>query len=254
MSTDTPKQPVEKVADAASQVARAERAPAPVRRFRTTLFQWALFFVALAFGILTVMVKVRPSFTIDLSVTHDIQLIRAPLFVWFMDAISWFGFSPQSFIVTALIIALIYAFGLRWEAVSALFASIFSTLVNVFVKNLVQRPRPASSLVEVFAQLKSYSFPSGHVMFYLSFFGFVWFLVFTLLKPSPVRTLLLVFFGILIAFIGISRVYLGEHWASDALGSYLLGSLTLVVIIRFYLWGKKRYFVRQPADKPPANQ
>jgi undecaprenyl-diphosphatase len=76
-----------------------------------------------------------------------------------------------------------------------------------------------------------------------------------LLKPSLKRSLPLVVFGGLIVLIGVSRIYLGEHWASDVLGSYLLGSLTLVVIIQFYLWGKTRFFVHQPvaaAEPRPA--
>jgi len=83
-------------------------------------------------------------------------------------------------------------------------------------------------------------------MFYLGFLGFIGFLVFSLLKPSLKRSLLLVLFGGLILLIGVSRIYLGEHWASDVLGSYLLGSLTLVATIQFYRWGKTRFFVRQP--------
>ena len=134
----------------------------------------------------------------------------------------------------------------------ALIAAVFCTGVNLLVKDLIQRPRPTPGLVNVFATLNSYSFPSGHVMFYLGFFGFIWFLAFSLLKPSLKRNFLLVIFGGLIVLIGVSRIYLGEHWASDVLGSYLLGSLTLVLIIQIYHWGKTRFFVHQPvaANKP----
>jgi undecaprenyl-diphosphatase len=114
------------------------------------------------------------------------------------------------------------------------------------VKDLIQRPRPAVGLVNVISTLTSYSFPSGHVMFYLGFFGFVAFLVFSLLKPSLKRSLLLVFLCSLIILIGLSRIFLGQHWASDVFGAYLLGSLTLVAIIQFYRWGKTRFFVYQP--------
>ena len=83
-------------------------------------------------------------------------------------------------------------------------------------------------------------------MYYLGFLGFIGFLVFSLLKPSLKRTLLLVLIGIPVFLIGISRIYLGQHWASDVLGSYLLGTLTLVATIQFYRWGKTRFFVHQP--------
>jgi len=210
------------------------------------LFTVALVIVAVAFAILTFLVKTMPTFAIDLQITRAIQAIHLPSFALLMNLVSWPGFGPQDVIIAGLIILLIYAFGLRWESVTALIAVLFTTGINVLVKDMVQRPRPTPNLVNVFAKLHSYSFPSGHVMFYLGFFGFIWFLAFTLLKPSIKRSFLLVFFGILIALIGISRVYLGEHWPSDVLGSYLLGSLTLVAIIQFYLWGKKRFFVHQP--------
>ena len=146
----------------------------------------------------------------------------------------------------------IYLFGLQWEAVTALVAAALPPLVNVVVKGIIRRPRPTVDLVHVLNVLNSYSFPSGHVMFYVGFFGFLWFLIYTLLKRSVLRTILLIFFGALIVLIGISRIYLGQHWASDVLGAYLLGGLTLAAIFQFYRWGKKRFFVRQPVapEKP----
>jgi membrane-associated phospholipid phosphatase len=163
-----------------------------------------------------------------------------------MSLVSWPGFGPQNIIIAGLIILLIYGFGLHWEAVMALIAAVFSTAINLLVKDLIQRARPTAKMVNVIDILNSYSFPSGHVMFYLGFFGFVGFLVFSLLKPSLKRSLLLVLFEGLIVLIGASRIYTGEHWASDVLGAYLLGSLTLVAIVQLYIWGKTRFFVHQP--------
>ncbi len=238
--------PIKKIKDAASEAARAESEPAPVRRYRALLFQVALILVAGAFALLTFLVKTMPSFAVDLQITKTIQLLNFPFFALSMRLVSWPGFGPQSMIITGLIVLLIYGFGFHWEAIMALLAAVFSTVINLLAKDLIQRPRPTAALVNVFATLNSYSFPSGHVMFYLGFFGFIAFLAYSLLKPSIKRSLLLFLFGGLVVLIGLSRIYQGQHWASDVLGAYLLGTLTLVAIVQFYLWGKTRFFVHQP--------
>jgi undecaprenyl-diphosphatase len=247
MSEIVDKKPIAKIQTVAHEAVLAETAPPHIRRYRAVLFQISLLLIAAAFAGLTFLVKTTPSFETDLKITKAIQMINFPSFTWLMMAVSWAGFGPQSIIITGLIVLAIFGLGLHWEAVMALVAALFSTGVNVLVKDLVQRPRPLATVVNVIDTLNSYSFPSGHVMFYLGFLGFIGFLVFSLLKPSLKRSLLLMLLSIPIVLIGFSRVYLGEHWPSDVLGSYLLGSLTLVATIQFYRWGKTRFFVHQPA-------
>jgi undecaprenyl-diphosphatase len=238
--------PIEKIVDVASQAVRAESEPAPVRRYRAVLFQGTLILFAVGFALLTFLVKTVPSFAIDLLITKTIQEVNFPPFTWLMSLISWPGFSPQSVIITTLIILLIFGLGLHWEAVMALIAAVFSTAINVLVKDLIQRPRPLAGQVNVIDILNSYSFPSGHVMYYLGFYGFVAFLAFTLLKPSIKRSVIIWIIGVFVGLVGVSRIYLGQHWASDVLGAYLLASLTLVAIVEVYRWGKTRFFVHQP--------
>ncbi len=211
--------PVEKAKVAAEQAGMAEATSRPKREYRTYLFEIALIAVVGAFTTLTILVKTTPSFPIDLEITRILQSINSPLFASFMRLISWPGFSPQSFVIPLLIAGALYAFGFHWEAVASVFAALFPPIVNVIVKDYIRRPRPTVDLVNVFGILNSYSFPSGHVMFYVGFFGFLWFLVYTLLKRSWRRTALLVVLGILIAFVGVSRIYLGSTLAKRCFGS-----------------------------------
>ncbi len=219
------------------------------RRFRAILFPVLFVATVIAFAFLTFLVETRPSFPVDLQITLAIQSIDAPFFADLMWLISWPGFLPQSVIITLLIAFLLYAYGLRWEAAISSLAALVSGASNELIKGAIQRPRPAINLVDVFEVLTSYSFPSGHVMFYTIMFGFLWYVAYTILKRSLLRSFLLVISGGLILFVGVSRIYLGQHWASDVLGAYLLGGLILTGIILLHRWGKTHFFPRQSASK-----
>jgi undecaprenyl-diphosphatase len=236
----------EQPAETIEEAVKRETTSRPKREVRSLAFHVALFSAIAAFAVLTFMVRSTPLFSLDLRITSGLQQIRSPLFAAVMEWISWPGFLPQNIIIPVVVAGLLYYSGLRWEAVTALVAAFVPGLANLLVKQLIQRPRPTGDLVDVISALDSYSFPSGHVMFYIGFLGFLYFLAFTLLKPSWRRTLLLIFLGSLILLVGISRIYLGQHWASDILGASLLGGLTLALILQFYRWGKKRFFARQP--------
>jgi membrane-associated phospholipid phosphatase len=238
--------PIQDVKGVAEKAAKEAVTSPPKRERRTYLFELGLIAVIGAFTTLTILVKTTPSFPIDIQISRALQSLSSPAFSLLMNIVSWPGFSPQSFIIPALIAGGLYLFGFHWEAVASVFAAIFVPIVNVIVKDYIRRPRPTVDLVQVFRILDSYSFPSGHVMFYVGFLGFMFFLVYTLLKRSWRRTVLLIFLGALIFLVGPSRIYLGQHWPTDVLGAYLLGSLTLVIVIWFYRWGKQRFFVRQP--------
>ena len=238
----------DKPVETLKKVAKSET-PSPRTQWHGTVLSWVLLLSAIVgFSTLTVLVETRPSFPIDLQITQAIQSYDAAFFAMFMQLISWPGFLPQSILITLLIGFALYVFGFRWESVTALLTALISGVTNETVKYLIQRPRPAADLVDVFEVLSSYSFPSGHVMFYVSLFGFVWYVAYTILKRSLTRTLMLLFFGTLISLVGVSRIYLGQHWASDVLGAYLLGGLILVGMIIFHQWGKHRFFVQQRVD------
>lgn len=94
-----------------------------------------------------------------------------------------------------------------------------SSLINVGLKNLVSRTRPdILKLVEV----TGFSFPSGHSMASMSFYGFAIYLCFRFYK-GKCKVALVISLVLLIVLIGFSRIYLGVHYASDVLGGFAFG-------------------------------
>lgn len=219
--------------------------PRPTRNYRAVVFQAYVLIAAAAFVALAVTAHFVPYFAIDLTITRALQSYHGSVFDAVMRGMSWLGFVPQVDVLAGLAILALFIAGLRWEAVAALFA-LAGVAFGGLVKAVVVRPRPAADLVHVFQQLPTSGFPSGHTLMAAAFYGFLAFLVYTLLKPSWGRTLLLAVFGMLILLMGPSRIYLGQHWFSDVAGAYMLGSLWLALTIRVYRWGKPRFFKHQP--------
>jgi len=217
----------------------------PTRSYRAAAFQVYVLVATLGFVALAVASHYVPYFRIDLAITRLIQRSDNAVFDALMRGLTWMGFVPQVDLIIALVISVLFFLGLRWEAMAAAFAA-FGPVVGSLIKLIVNRPRPTPDLVNVMRRLDTLSFPSGHVLLATAFYGFVAFLIFTLLKPGWLRTSLLVVFGLVIGLMGPSRVYLGQHWFSDVMGAYVLGSLWLLLAVRVYRWGKPKFFRDQP--------
>jgi undecaprenyl-diphosphatase len=224
----------------------------PTRRRRAAIFQTFELIAAAVFVVMAIAARAIPYYTFDLPITRWIQAVQLPGFAALMHFLSWIGFQPQVTILGISIVLALWFLGLRWEAVVALFAASGIILGNL-TKQLILRPRPTPDLVEVVRELTSTSFPSGHVITAAAFGGYLAFLTFTLLKKSWPRTLLLVLLAPIILFMGVSRVYVGHHWFSDAMGGYVFGSLWLALTIRLYRWGKPRFFQRPASPDTPTS-
>lgn len=111
--------------------------------------------------------------------------------------------------------------------------SIFSniviiTILNQLLKRILRRPRPTEFRI---VEETGYSFPSGHSMVSLAFYGYLIYLIYRYIKNKYIKWSLIVLLSILICLIGISRIYLGVHYTSDVLGGFLLSISYLVVYI-----------------------
>jgi undecaprenyl-diphosphatase len=186
------------------------------------------------FLILSVIAYFIPYFKLDLVITQTFQSIHYQLFTHLMWFISTIGNQPVMVVIVAITGLLLYLFKLRVEAVVCTLSTAGSALIGTIVKIFVNRPRPSPSLVHVSLHLSDKSFPSGHVLVFTVFFGYLFYLLFNKPKRQKKINLLLILFSFLIVAIGISRIYLGAHWASDVLGGYLLGLFCLIISIRLY--------------------
>ncbi|HUS15199.1 MAG TPA: phosphatase PAP2 family protein [Chloroflexia bacterium] len=157
-----------------------------------------------------------------------------------MQAVSELGWQWPSVISRMTFSSLMWAAGFRMEG--AFTAATWSgDLVTIVVKQTVGRPRPTKDLVRVVHNLGETSFPSGHVVHYVTFYGFLFYIFFTHLKQGQWRNAGLCVLAALVLLVGPSRVYMGEHWPSDVGGAYLVGSLWLAVEIVAYLEMKARF-------------
>lgn len=211
-----------------------EVAAPPQRRQRTRRALSATLASLLVFGLLAWLVATGRTTGLDLDLTQGIQRHNHPLLTALMEFVSLFGYPPFNWLTVGAVAAVFIVLGLRLEAAFAVIAAAGAGLLSTVVKILWVRPRPTAEGVLVIGTSSGYSFPSGHVVLYVAFFGFLLYWVYANLKPGVVRRSLVVTLGLLIALVGPSRVYLGQHWASDALGGYALGLLYLILLIQVY--------------------
>lgn len=107
---------------------------------------------------------------------------------------------------------------------------IISTLLNVILKNIVQRPRPEGyRLIDE----SGYSFPSGHSMVNTAFYGLLIYLVLRNVKNSKLKYTLVILISLLIIGIGFSRIYLGVHLCKWCFSRFLISIAYLVVFTTF---------------------
>lgn len=103
---------------------------------------------------------------------------------------------------------------------------IIEPILNTTLKNIFARPRPMGyRLIEE----TGYSFPSGHSMASMAFYGLLIYLIYKNVKNKYLKWTLILVLSVLIILIGFSRIYLGVHYTSDVLGGFLI-SLSYLII------------------------
>jgi membrane-associated phospholipid phosphatase len=145
----------------------------------------------------------------------------------FMQFITFFG-SPMFLLPANIILAGVFLFTRNHQIYTLKVAAVAltSTGVMFLLKIILQRERP---LVPLISKAHGYSFPSGHSFSSLVFFGMLGYIIFRTINNKPLKWLLVISCFLFAILIGLSRIYLKVHFASDVIAGFCLGIIWLLL-------------------------
>ena len=126
-----------------------------------------------------------------------------------------------------------------------------STLSNLVLKEVIRRERP---VIEHLVSVDTLSYPSGHSMSAMAFYGFIIYLVTQLKMARILRVLSITILILIILSVGVSRIYLGVHFPSDVAAGFMGGLIWVtfcVIIFNVVTLFRKRNQV--PAARSPVD-
>ena len=195
-----------------------------INKFLYKNIRWILFVIALLiFSLLAIPLLNQGQFAFDEHAFKVLKNWKSPGLTTFFKTITALASAPVLIFFCILILIFIkkrtyfYLVGLNL---------INTVILNTALKVLFRRERPIESIIEE----SGYSFPSGHSMASLAFYGFLIYLLYKSSIQKKLKILLITILGIIIMLIGTSRIYLGVHYLSDVLAGF---SFTLAYLIIF---------------------
>ncbi len=165
---------------------------------------------------------------LDANVSIGVASLRSAPLTGIFIALT-FCASPFALVLFSLILILLVHEQKYWTPILANLA--ISVFLNLGLKDVFMRVRPTE--VTQLVRETSFSFPSGHAMASMSFYGFVIYLLWRSERTARFKRPLSVMLGALIALIGFSRIYLGVHYFSDVLAGYAIGTAYLIIFTSF---------------------
>ena len=174
----------------------------------------------------------------DDSVRGFVHNLASPILTWLMQTASWIG-STTVLVVLGVGFTIWFA-ALNWKRGIGVFLMTMAgagVLLNS-LKFSFRRARPEPYFDTVLPS--SYSFPSGHALFALCFFGILAWLIAARVKNRAAQVLVWAFAAWLIFLIGVSRIYLGVHYPSDVVAGYAAGFVWIFTVAFGDFWLKRR--------------
>ena len=198
-----------------------------IKEFMTKNLKWIILFICLI-GFLALAEDVFNKEIMNGDII-GYKMISTFLISDFATPIAKFitNFGGAIFII-ALTALLVIAIKNKKMGLSIFTNLVIITVLNQSLKRILQRPRPTEYRI---IQETGYSFPSGHSMISMAFYGYLIYLIYRYVKNKYIKWISISLLSILICLIGISRIYLGVHYTSDVLGGFLISISYLVIYI-----------------------
>ena len=166
----------------------------------------------------------------DTSIYNVIMSLKSDFMTFIMKAITRFGDAE-----TLILIAIICLIFIKSKKISGSIAINLASvgLMNYILKKIIQRPRPPLEFRMV--EESSFSFPSGHAMASMAFYGLIIYFINKNMKNNKLKKVICIILSILIFLIGMSRIYLGVHYASDVIAGFAISIVYLVLYITYII-------------------
>ena len=186
------------------------------------LFMCLVLFLALAEDVFNHEIMKGDIIGYNLISTYLINDSFTPI----MKIITWFGSVTCLVPLTLILLVLIKNKKIGFLAGTNL---VTVTILNQLLNYILQRPRPTE--FRIINEI-GYSFPSGHSMISMAFYGFLIYLIYKNIKNKYLKISLITILSLLIVMIGISRIYLGVHYTSDVCAGFLISIAYLIIYIK----------------------
>lgn len=191
-------------------------------------------FAILAFVMLGYVVRFYPEQLVvfDQPIQSAIRGSLPNFLTSLFKSITLVGNTSTQVILVLAISAFLY-FVKKWKVEAGLVAlsGVLAGVLIVVLKNIYDRPRPS---IEHLVHADGFSFPSGHSLGAFLIFGSLLIVLHQRLEKSWRKTVFEALLVLLIAFIGLSRIYLGVHYPTDVLAGFVMGYGVLNLLYPFY--------------------
>ncbi len=189
-------------------------------------------------GGLNLFIELTETLKEDMHVPYDQQITdfivahRSPpltqYFIFMTNVGDFYGYLIV--LILALIVSLV--FFKHWRSIAqTVLVLLLASISNIMLKRFIDRARPG---IEHLVSVETLSYPSGHAMSAMAFYGFLIYLFYTFKMNSWLKYSTIILLLFIILSIGISRIYLGVHFPSDIAGGYIAGAIWVFFCILIF--------------------